>query len=158
MYGSFAMAESSKNSNHCLYQPKWYLLNFYSNESCPSSEYTLKLFNLAGFSVLYLISWSNQLRLYFWLSPGHFPVYLKRLKKAGIPLVCSGTLYSIHLQLKLFFKRNFCYPIPATRLVAVGSPPTQAFFFEKPSRGNERRKYMIPQLNQLSITQTTERG
>ena len=28
---------------------KWFLLSFYSSESCHLSEYTLKLFNLAGF-------------------------------------------------------------------------------------------------------------
>ena len=45
------MAESSENSNHSLYQPKWFLLSFYSSQSCPLSEYTIKLFNLAGFLV-----------------------------------------------------------------------------------------------------------
>ena len=40
------MAESSKKLNHCLYQQKWFLFSFYSNESCPLGDYTLKLFNL----------------------------------------------------------------------------------------------------------------
>ena len=38
-----------KNSTHFLYQSKWFLLSFYSSESCPLSEYTIKIFNLAGF-------------------------------------------------------------------------------------------------------------
>ena len=45
------MAESKANSNHSLYQPKLFLLSFYSSESCNLSEYTIKLFNLAGFLV-----------------------------------------------------------------------------------------------------------
>ena len=45
------MAESSTNSNHSLYQPKLFLSSFYSSEICPLSEYTIKLFNLAGFLV-----------------------------------------------------------------------------------------------------------
>ena len=32
-----------------MYATKWFLLSFFSSESCHLSEYTLKLFNLEGF-------------------------------------------------------------------------------------------------------------
>ena len=42
---------SSEYSNHSVYQTKLFLLSFYSSKSCPLSENTIKLFNLAGFLV-----------------------------------------------------------------------------------------------------------
>ena len=43
------MAEFSKKSKPLPISPMQFLLNFYFSESCPLSEYTIKLFNLAGF-------------------------------------------------------------------------------------------------------------
>ena len=45
----WTMAESSINSNHWIYESKWFLLSLYSSESYHLLEYTLKLFNLACF-------------------------------------------------------------------------------------------------------------
>ena len=63
------MAESSKNSNHCLYQPKLLLLSFYTSESCPLSEYIVKVFNLEGLILAYVQQFSRLLdKFEVWIS------------------------------------------------------------------------------------------
>ena len=48
LYLDLTMAESSINSNHWIYESKWFLSSFYSSKSCHLLEYTLKSLNLAG--------------------------------------------------------------------------------------------------------------
>ena len=66
------MAESSINSNHWIYKSKWFLLSFYSSESCTChlSEYIFKLFILAGFfgACLEIFPPFKQVKFEVWVS------------------------------------------------------------------------------------------